>query len=239
MKYVGLVSFAIFSLVFNPNPSCADGTKSPHILSISGHGEVRVKPDSVFVTAGVDSQGGTAGNALAVNNASMTSLFRVLKSAGIADRDIQTTGFSVHPRYERSNDQTHKLLGYEVTNSVTVMLREVDDLGSLLDNLVNAGSNEISSVNYNVSNPGKALDAARKLAISDAEHAAKIYAEASGIRLGQIIQITEGNAPRAISLMGDTPKMYEESADAPPMPTGAGEQSVGVEVNVMWEINAP
>ena len=90
------------------------------------------------------------------------------------------------------NGQAPKLVGYDVSNNVTVTVRKVDNLGALLDKLVQAGSNQINGISFDVSKPEAALDEARKLATADATRKAKLYAEAMGVELGNVMSISEG-----------------------------------------------
>ena len=206
----------------------------PRIISLSGHGEVRATPDLAFVTSGVVTQGATAAEALAANTKAMTDLFAALKESGIADRDIQTSNFSVQPRYDFSNNQAPKMVGYDVSNNVTVTLRKVDTLGTLLDKMVQSGSNQINGISFDVSKPEEAMDEARKLATEDATRKAKVYANAMGIELGNVMQVSEGSAAQPPMPMVRSTMMKADAA--PPVPVAAGEQTLAVDVNVVWEI---
>lgn len=210
----------------------------PRIVSLTGHGEVRSTPDIAFVTSGVTTQGATAAEALAANTKAMTGLFAALKEAGIESKDIQTSNFSVQPRYDFSNGQAPKLVGYDVSNNVTVKLRKVDTLGALLDKMVQSGSNQISGISFDVSKPEEAMDEARKLATQDATRKAKLYAQAMGIELGNVMQISEGSStmPQPVPFVRGAAMM---KADAAPVPVAAGEQTLAADVNIIWEIKQP
>lgn len=210
----------------------------PRVINVTGHGEVRSAPDLAFVTSGVVSQGNTAAEALAANTKAMNDLFAALKDAGIEDKDIQTSNFSVQPRYDFNNGQAPKLVGYDVSNTVTVTLRKIGDLGPLLDKLVQNGSNQINGVSFQVSKPDDHMDQARKLAAEDATRKAKVYAKAMGIELGGVVQVNEGSVDMQPVPMvrGD---MMKANAASSPVPVAAGEQVLAVDVNVIWEIKQP
>ena len=115
-------------------------------MQITGHGEVMAAPDTAFVTSGVTSQGMTAKEALDANNADMKALIDTLKAAGIDAMDIQTSGFSVNPNYVYSDERDAngyqlppKIVGYTVYNGVTVVVRELAELGAVLDQAVTVG----------------------------------------------------------------------------------------------------
>lgn len=238
MQRMSFAAAAILGLLAAVSPALADGGKMPRIISLTGHGEVRSTPDIAFITTGVVSQGATAADALAANTKAMTDLFAALKDAGLEDKDIQTSNFSVQPRYDFSNGQAPKLVGYEVSNNVTIKLKKIDTMGALLDKLVQTGSNQITGVSFDVSKPEEAMDQARKLATQDATRKAKLYAQAMGIELGNVMQVSEGSAAAAppVPFVRGAAMM---KADAAPVPVAAGEQTLAVDVNVIWEIKQP
>ena len=213
----------------------ADEAKLPRTLSLSGYGEVRLAPDLATVTAGVLSQAATAGEALAANTADMEKVMAALKAAGIAETDIQTSNFMVQPRYDYTNvGRTPRLAGYDVSNTVTVTLRKLDGLGTVLDQLVQAGANQINGVSVGVDKPADALDEARKRAVADARHKAEIFAAAGNVRIGKVISIAEGGAAPPPAPMVRARMMAAEAAA--PVPIAAGEQTISVEVSITWKI---
>jgi uncharacterized protein len=225
---------AVLALItaFAVSPAFAEESKLVRSISVSGHGEVRVVPDTATVTIGVVSSAATAREALDANNNAMTALMAALQKAGIDARDMTTSNFSVGPRYDYNNAaQPPKLLGYDVNNSVTVVARKIDDLGGLLDVAVSSGSNQINGVAFSVSKPNAALDEARKLAVADARQKAEIYAAAGNFKLGQILSLSEG--------VNVAPPPYlaqnARAADAA-VPIAQGEQALSVDVNVSYGI---
>ena len=237
MQRLSFAAAAVIGLLAAISPAFAEGGKMPRIISLSGHGEVRATPDIAYVTSGVVTQGATAADALAANTKAMTDLFAALKDSGIEDRDVQTSNFSVQPRYDFSNNQAPKMVGYDVSNNVTVTLRKVDTLGALLDRMVQSGSNQISGISFDVSKPDDAMDEARKLATEDATRKAKVYAKAMSIELGNVMQVSEGSAAQPPMPMVRSTMMKADAA--PPVPMAAGEQTLAVDVNVIWEIKQP
>jgi len=218
-------------------PAWAEDAPRPGLISLQGVGSVEATPDIATVTTGVVSEADTARAALDANNAAMSALMDVLRNAGIAARDIQTSGFSVQPRYvypaNRDNGETlpPRIVGYEVSNSVAIRVRDLTALGSVLDQVVSAGSNTISNVTFDVAEPAALLENARKAAMKDAIGKAKTYAEAAGISLGRITSINEsgGYMPKAAPIA-----MRADAESAVPM--AAGEVSYSVTVSVEWEI---
>lgn len=221
-------------------PAFADDNKVVRSISVSGHGEVRMAPDLGIVTVGVMSSGATAREALDANTKAMQGVMASLTAAGIEARDIQTSNFSVNTRYDygqnfSSNNapQPPKVVGYDVSNNVSVTVRKLDNLGAVLDQVVSSGSNQINGVAFQVSKPEAATDEARKLAVADALHKAQVYTAASGITLGQIISLSEGGGYQPPQPVFKTMRAEASSAD---VPIAQGEQVIAVDVNFTWEI---
>lgn len=218
------------------NPVLAEEVKMNRIISLTGHGEVRAVPDMAVINMGVVSSAETARAALDANTKAMTELMANLKAANIEDKDIATSNFSVNPRldYGQNGGQVPKLVGYDVNNTVTVIIRKIDGLGALLDKAVSSGSNQINGISFSVSNPDAAMDEARKLAVKDATHKAQIYAGAASINLGNIMSVSESSGVAEPQVMFSRAKAM--AADSAPVPIAQGSQVISVDVNVSWEI---
>ena len=211
-------------------------------ITIEGRGEVRAAPDMATINSGVMSQGETAREALDANTAAMNELIAALKEAGIEARDIQTSGFSVNPNYVYSDERDAngyslppRINGYQVSNSVTVVVRDLADLGSILDKSVTVGANTVNGVSFSVAAPSDLLDEARKAAFAEAREKAELYADVSGATLGDLISITEQQsygAPQPYPMYARA-----EMSAAAPVPVEAGEMSFAISVNVAWELD--
>jgi uncharacterized protein len=219
----------------NLAPALADDSKLVRTISLTGHGEVRMAPDLAVVTIGVMSTATTAREALDANTKAMQAVMASLTGAAIEARDIQTSNFMVNPRYDygENNAQPPKVIGYDVSNNVTVTVRKLESLGAVLDSVVSAGSNQINGVMFQVSKPEAATDEARKLAVADAQRKAKVYTEASGVSLGQIVSLSEGGGYQPPVPMFKSMRAEGASAD---VPIAQGEQVIAIDVNFTWEI---
>ncbi len=226
----------LLAAVLAANPAFADEVKMNRLISLTGHGEVRAVPDMAVINMGVVSSAETARAALDANTKAMTELMANLKAASIDDKDISTSNFSVNPRldYGQNGGQVPKLVGYDVTNSVTVIVHKIDGLGALLDKAVSSGSNQINGISFSVSKPDDAMDEARKLAVKDATHKAQIYAGAASINLGNIMSISESGGVSEPQVMFSRAKAM--SADSAPVPIAQGSQVISVDVNISWEL---
>ena len=201
-------------------------------LTMTGQGEVRAAPDSVTLSAGVTSQGATAAAALAANTNRMQGVFAALKKLGIADKDMQTSNFSVSPMMsDGANNQPPRVTGYQVNNQVRVRLDDVTRLGAALDALVTAGANQINGVDFTIKDPAPLLTEARGDAVADARAKAETYAKAAGVSLGPILSITENENP------APRPMYAPMAMLAKSVPVAAGEESVTAQVSIVWEIH--
>ena len=202
-------------------------------ISITGHGEARGRPDIAVIQAGVTTNAPTAAAALSANTTRMNAVFAALKKLGVPDRNIQTSGFSVFPQYTNGdNNAARRLTGYQVSNSVSVRLEDVDRTGPALDALVAAGANQMNGISFDIAKPEPLLDQARTEAVNDARHRAGVYAKAAGVSLGSIQSISEsgGGAP--------PPRpMYRMAVMADAAPVAPGEQSLSADVTMVWEIH--
>ncbi|MDP2781298.1 SIMPL domain-containing protein [Devosia sp.] len=211
-------------------------------ITIEGRGEVAAAPDMAMINSGVTSQGATAREALDANTAAMAELIATLKEAGIEARDIQTSGFSVNPNYVYSEQRDAngytlppKINGYQVSNTVTVKVRQLDALGTILDKSVTVGANTVNGVSFSVADPGELYNQARKAAFADASAKAALYAEAAGGTLDDIVSISETqgfNEPQPYPMYARA-----EMAAGSPVPVEAGELSFAINVKVQWDLD--
>ena len=118
-------------------------------LNISAEATIKSEPDIAWLSAGVESEAKTASAAMTANARAMNGVFDALAKAGVAKKDMQTSNFSLHPRYDYiksitgSSSGQRRLAGYTVSNQLTVKVRDLDNLGKTMDALVNAGGNYI------------------------------------------------------------------------------------------------
>lgn len=206
---------------------------TPTTLTISAEGRVTRAPDIAEVSGGVVTSAPTAAAAMAENASRMTAVVAAVKKAGIADRDIQTSGLNLQPQYRYENNQPPVLTGYQVTNTVSLRLRKIGEAGRLLDTLVGVGANQINGPSFSVDAADAALDEARVAAVAMARTRAHLYAQAAGLRIKRIVSISESGAiepgPRPM-MMARNMKM-----EAAP-PVEPGEVALGVNVTMVFEL---
>ena len=204
-------------------------------LNLSAAGEVKVAPDMATLTFGVMTEAATAAEAMQMNARRMTEVTAALRRAGIAERDIQTTGLNLSPQYDYVQNESPRLRGYQATNRVTVQVRNLDRTGQVADAVVAAGVNQIDGISFGLQDPSTAEDQARRLAVLALQAKAALYADALGVGLGAVRSLTEGGGyvPQPPQPMYRMAAM--ESADAS-TPVSGGELTVRIEISGVYDL---
>jgi uncharacterized protein YggE len=220
---------AILAGILLATPALAQ-TAPPAMISVTGEASVSVAPDLAQIDAGVTSEAKTAREASDANNAAMGKVLLALKGASIDEKDFQTSRLSLQPQAAPNRPGPTSIVGYRASNRVTIRLRDVTKVASVIDTLVAAGANDVGGINFTVSQASKLLDEAREQAIADARRRAEIYAKAAGVTLGAPLSITEEG--------GHGPIPYRKMAAgmAASTPVAQGEETLQVTVSVSWAI---
>lgn len=231
-------AFALLAIAATAAPAFADEARVPPSLTVTGEGSVSATPDIAIVSSGVVTQAQTAAAALKANAAAMTKVLAAVKQAGIEERDVATSGIGVQPQYDYGNDSSNprspRLVGYEVRNVVTIRSRNVDRAGDLVDGLVQAGSNQIEGLSFDVSDRNEKLDEARRDAVADARRKAELYATAAGVKLGAPLSIEEtGGLEEPVRPFAMRAKAMDAAAATP---IAKGEQELRARVVVRWKL---
>jgi len=218
------------------NPAWAAEEETPRTLTVSGTGTISAKPDIAWINMGVDTEAKTARDALDANTSAMNAIFDVLKDLSIEEKDYQTSQFSINAVYtpqSRDYNQVPVIRGYRVTNQLTVKIRDLDQIGDILDRVVSVGSNRLNGIRFAVDEPDELMDQARQKAVEDALRKAKIYVGAAGVTLGRIMTISEhgGFTPQP-QFLGRAMAMEADSS----VPIAPGEQKITAGVSLVIEI---
>jgi len=231
MKHHPALAAAIAAGTLLAAPALAQ-TTPPAVISVTGEATVSVAPDLAQIDGGVTSEAKTAREASDANNAAMGKVLLALKGAGIDEKDFQTSRLSLQPQSapNRTGPGPSTIVGYRASNRVTIRLRDVTKVASVIDTLVAAGANDIGGINFMVSQASKLLDDAREQAVADARRKAEIYAKAAGVTLGAPLSISEEGNAAPIAYRS---KMVGMAATAP---VAQGEETLAVTVSVSWAI---
>ncbi|MBB4185395.1 SIMPL domain-containing protein [Sinorhizobium terangae] len=238
-------AFAAAAVAADGNDTKSGGNGRPEgvrgrqaLIKVSGEGRATAAPDMAIVQLSVVKDAKSAREALDANNKAMAEVLSALKQGGIAERDLQTSGFAINPQYNypQGNDGSNRppeLIGYQVVNGVTVRVRDLSNLGEVLDKSVTLGINQGGGIEFTKDKPDEVITEARKAAVADAIVKAKVLAEAAGVSLGRLIEISEqASRPEPVPMVRSMAKEF--AADAVPIATG--EQTYNVTVNVTFAI---
>jgi uncharacterized protein YggE len=173
----------------------------PRTITVVGEGKVSVQPDVALANVGVDVVGDSVSEASAEAASIMEAVLEALKAQGIAEKDIQTSGYNIWIERPYSGPEPLSAGGpgeaiYHVNNMVNVVIHDLDGVGEALNVAIEAGANNIYGVTFNVDEPGESMSEARALAVEDAAAKAQELAALNQVTLGDVITISEvvGNA---------------------------------------------
>lgn len=227
------ILFALAAIVFSFQPLMAGDTDMKRTITVTASASVSAQPDIARVVSGVQSEADTARAALDENTKAMTNLIDGLKSLGIDPKDIQTRNFSINPRYQHNRDGTPPTVtGYQVTNEVSVVIRDLKSVGNILDKMVALGANQMRGLSFEVSKAETLADEARVAAVANARRRAALVAKSAGAELAEVVEIREGGGASD----GPRPMFEATRAAASPVPIESGEQSLSASVTVTWAL---
>lgn len=215
-------------------PALAESPTS--IITVTGNGRVDVAPDMATLGIGVTTEGDTAKAAMDANSTALAAAIDRLKASGVAERDIQTSGLNLGPRYDsgRTNpDGSARISGFVASNTVTVRIRALETLGPVLDAVVTDGANTLGGVNFGLQDIDPVMDNARKDAVADARRKAELYAGAAGVKLGEVVSISEQSGYQPPMPMAMAEASFDKRGGAP-VPIQGGEVSVTADVTIVY-----
>ena len=201
-------------------------------ITVTGSASVTLKADYARISVGVSSKAATVEQAANENNAAIFAVIEALKEAGIAEEDIATSNYSVYAEYDYASFGGQKLTGYNVTNQLTVIIRDMEHIGATLDKATAAGANNIYNIEFLSTKADEAQDEATVYAVQDAMRRAKLLASAAGLNLGGIKSISD-----TVASYGIVTRSYASKLDA-----GAGnsilpdDTSVSASVTIVFEL---
>jgi len=214
-----------------------------NVITVSGKGEVLATPDIATFSFSVTEEAANVGDAQTKATEKTNSILAYIKEAGIEDKDIKTSSYSIYPRYEYQSTSiytsgTRYLAAYVVSQSVEVKVRAIEDAGTILSGIGEFGATDISGLSFSVDEQDELARDAREIAIKDAREQAKVLANALGVDLGRITTFYE-STPYQPYPMYYSKEMAMGAADsrvqvAPELPVG--ENKIVSNVTITYEI---
>lgn len=230
---LAVVATTLLALACSEALAAGEPVSRSRTVSISGEADVMVTPDLAEVSIGVTTEGPTAAGAMQSNSQTVAAVLDVFKKEGIQPKDLQTSGFSLQPRFEPVRSSSgQRLNGYIAGNMVSVRVRDLSKLGAVLDKAISSGANDVRSIQFDVAARAELQDEARRKAMDDAFRKAGLYATAGNVKLGPILSIEEDGA----AAMARKP-MYAAAMKADrAVPVEAGELGIFARVHVVYEL---
>jgi len=248
-----MLILAIFLLVMTSHVS--NTATNTNTVSFSGEGKVFAKPDIAAISFSIVTEAKTSKAAQDDNSKKSEKVVNFIKSQGIDEKDIKTTGYNVYPQYSYPRpvplpmgiegsapsapssypqyyDSNPKITGYQVNQSFEVKVRDLDKVSAILDGLVAQGANQVNNLGFQIDDIEKVKNEARELAIKDAKEKANVLKKQIGIRLGKIVNFSEGGYYPGPYMMEAkaTDSGVGGGGSAPAVPVGENEITVNVTI---------
>ncbi len=233
---IGVLLGMLITPALAADPTTTPGTNPPeHTISVQGVGNIFVKPDLAEVSLGVDITRNKLADARNDAASAMAAIIDALHALGIADADIQTSYFSINPTYDYSSN-TQRVTGYEVNNILLVEVRNLDQLGAVVDNSVAAGATTVNGITFKLSDTTAAENQARDAAVKDARSRADALATAAGVQISGVASIAETSYSMPWPIYADARGGTVAPEAQAPTPIIPGNTEVTINVSVVYTI---
>jgi len=215
--------------------------ETKNTITVSDVGEIYTKPDLGITSFSVKTEAKTVDKAMSENTEKMNGVIGSMKDLGIEDKDLKTTAFNIYPRYEYANSvlfpqNKRVLVGYEITQSLQVKMRDLEKIGDIIQEATNAGANQVGNLNFIVDKEDEFKEQARKEAINKVKVKAEKLAGQLGVDLVRIIGFYESEEqPIYYDNYAMKEAMGMGGGEAPQIETG--ENKISVSVSITYEIN--
>ena len=237
---IGVVS-VVASAGADPSPTAQASSLGDDFgrsaIWVNGMGDVTAIPDMAIVSLGVEVEEDTVQAAMDKAAAAMDSVVAVLRANGVAEKDIQTQWFNIYP-VRNWTEREGTIVGFQVTNTVSVKVREVDTIGSIMDAVAKAGGDliRINGLSFTVDDPSKYYTEARAEAVADATEKAQQLADLAGVQLGAPFYISEGGGYNPTPIYMDNAMKSYEGSSVPTTPINPGETEIILTVQMSFTI---
>jgi uncharacterized protein YggE len=231
-------------LVFGVRAMVLGSTLLPiqRTVSVSAEGKVSVAPDIATVVFSVVSEGKDPKVVQGENTEKMNTAIAFVKSQGVEEKDIKTSGYNLYPQYDYGNGKIFPakaptIVGYSLTQTVTVKVRDLEKVGDILGGLPGAGVNQIQGTSFDIDDPDAYLAEARAQAFEKARQKARAMAAANGARIGRVVTFNESTGGWPIYF--SKAELAADGRGGASMPAPAvepGSQDVMVSVSVIYEV---
>lgn len=210
------------------------GSTNNNLIYFNGEGKVYTKPDVAFVGFSVVTQGTRINDVQDTNSKKMNKVITFLKSSGIEEKDIKTTNYSLYPQYIYEGYRIPQITGYQINQTVSIKIRDLDKIGEILQGVVEVGINQVNSFYFGVENDEELKEQAREIAIKDAKEKAEKLASQIGLNLKKIVGFSETTNGYPVPMYDKAEYGMGGGSGSPNIE--AGENEIAVNVTLTYEI---
>lgn len=208
-------------------------------FSVTGSGTVYAKADIANIEVGLKTEAKkTAALATTENTNKMNEIITEVRALGVEEKDIKTSNYNLSPVYNYTNDRGQELIGYEVTQNLTLKIRDLSKIGDVIAKTTEKGANQIGNINFTIDDEFELKNQARELAIQKAQEKAVLIATQSGMKLGEVKSVYENAEPVTPITLSYSNVRKEAAFDggisAPTIQSGQNE--IRVEVTLIYEV---
>jgi uncharacterized protein len=233
-KTLGLIFMAVVTPLSAQQPAITTSIDQVPQIAVAARGEIQVTPDRANIQISVQTRAATAAAAANENATKQSAVIAALRALGLSADQISTVDYNVYPeqRYEPNKEPT--IIGYNVTNTVSVEVRQLSQVGPVIDAALSKGANMVTSLRFYAANTENARRTAIASAVQKARADAEAAARAAGGTIGELLEITIGT----YSAPPPRPMMKVAMADQAQTPINPGEQTLSVDVGTRWRFNS-
>jgi len=219
----------------------ADKTNEQDRFAVTGSGTVYAKADIANIEVGLKTEAKkTAAEATTESTKKMNEIITEVKKLGIDEKDIKTTNYNLNPVYNYTNQKGQELIGYEVTQNLSLKIRDLSKIGDVITKTTEKGANQIGNINFTIDDEFTLKNQARELAIQKAKEKATLIAKQSGMRLGEVKSVSENSdqmPPIMFSYSNAKMDSASGAASGPIAPSiQSGQNEIKVEVTLIYEV---
>jgi uncharacterized protein YggE len=235
-KILGLIFMAFVAPLSAQQPAIIPTIDQVPQIAVAARGEIKVTPDRANIQISVQTRAATAAAAANDNATKQAAVIAALRALGLSADQISTINYNVYPEQRYEPNKEPAIIGYNVTNTVSVDVRKLSQVGPVIDAALSKGANMISSLQFYASNTDDARRTAIASAVQKARADAEAAARAAGGTLGDLLEIAVGaySAPPPRPMMRVSAAMAEQAQT----PINPGEQTLSVDVSTRWRFNS-
>jgi uncharacterized protein YggE len=228
---IALLALGIVLSACGPSSITVQPQPPERTITVTGTGKVTLTPDIAYISIGVQTQVASAREATTTNNTQAQAVIAAIKKFGVAEKDIQTTNFSIYAQQQYDSTGKPTEIIYVVNNTVYVTVRDLSKLGEILDSAVSSGSNNINSIQFDVADKTDALSQARQAAVADARKQAEELTKATSVGLGAVQSISYYDTAAPITIEY---AKADAAAQAASVPVQAGSMQISTNVTIVY-----